>query len=111
MINMIYPDAVVGITKDRLSDAQFALVYRSDNSDTRVYVRGPTVRTGRSLEKYGCKVLAIRGQDGHEFLNARQWAPIKARLDAKNKAFRIHEANGGDFTNFVWNEKIGGGLD
>ena len=81
MINMIYPDAVVGITKDRLSDAQFALVYRSDNSDTRVYVRGPTVRTGRSLEKYGCKVLAIRGQDGHEFLNARQWAPVFPRID------------------------------
>jgi hypothetical protein len=111
MMNWISPDAVVGITRDNLSPTQWELLFRSDNSDTRVYVRGPTVRTGRSLEKYGCKVLAIRGQDGHEFLNARQWAPIKARLDAKNKAFRTHESNGGDFTNFVWNEKIGGGLD
>ena len=104
-------DSVVGISEDKLSPAQLELVFRSDNSDRRVYVRGPSVRTGRSLEKYGCRVLAIRGEDGHEFLNARQWAPIKARLDAKNEAFRIHEANGGDFTNFIYEEKIGGGLD
>ena len=105
-------DSVVGISEDKLSPAQWELVYRSDNSDRRLDVRGPSVRTGRSLEKYGCKVLAIRGADGHQFLNARQLAPIKARLDAKNAAFRIHQENGGDFTNFVDDgEKIGGGLD
>jgi|TARA_Y100000310_G_scaffold247447_1_gene253049 hypothetical protein len=104
-------DSVVGISEDKLSPAQRELVSRSDNSASRVYVRGPSVRTGRSLEKYGCRVRAIRGEDGHEFLNARQWAPIKARLDAEKEAYRIHVASGGDFTNFVYEEKIGGGLD